>query len=101
MKAIDGATFVAMQPSAIGAKRNEISERSVRIVPRDEAAEKLKLSCQRCWQQAVQAVNVRGLGATELCDWPAFTRRYGVTVLTSLLLGLGVAAKAATFLRDS
>ena len=36
VKAIYGASFVAMEPSAITAKRDEVRERSVSVVPHDE-----------------------------------------------------------------
>ena len=36
MKSVNRSTFVSVQPSAIGAKGNEISERYFGIVPHDE-----------------------------------------------------------------
>ena len=36
MEAIDGATFVAVQPGAVCTKRDEVSKWSVGVVPHDE-----------------------------------------------------------------
>ena len=43
MKAVDGAAFIAMQPSAIGTKGYEVSERTIGVVPHSEDEKLIKL----------------------------------------------------------
>jgi len=74
MKTINGAPFIAVQPSTVSTKRNEVCERCIGVVPHDEDEEN-KVDEGHVGKSDLSV----STGLSVLCT-P--TRRYRVTVLT-------------------